>query len=719
MMPPRLSRPSLRECLAFVFKATPASAAHAERPASGPSPSRAVVWGSVLLLSTVLSLAVYGRWLFYRAVPSTPAQDLAKHVAMALNFKAAVADGQWIPRLQIHHPLVPDAPVFQYYGFMTGLSAFVFLLLGLSGMRSVAASLVLLRSLGLTALYGSSRLLGLPRPAALLAMFLFVFEPYSISVLYGRVAVSEFHAHSFLPFLLLAYAFTQAGYFKYGFLTTTLTFFLIAITHSIFFLYGSLFFSLVVLLSSLSFRARLYLFFGFIAGVAAAGYQWLPAFLSAKDLSFNFFFYSPFKWNSYTDWRGLLGMYKPMAEHGDGARYFFTYSWWTLPGLIGLKCYLPAIRSRFVLSLTGFVFLLLSLGRIDVWSHLPQFTYALQFPYRLIPFVSLVCCVGAAALLNRYLKPAGLFLFAIIVVFSTLKVLSAPAFDKFLTDVPDHTLQVDFAEWDYLAFDRAVGNAAPGILADDDRSSGNLATNVVAGDFWLREDNEILGNGRRNIDVNLQGRSIFTDHAIFLSLVSTGMNPRRVSRLVALPPGGVHGVELATNAPVGSARIVASETLVPAEFDHNPSGDRRHLSVHIESLTINGVPIVGITKAELLSHHGLSRSFRARVARTVGNPASEPTNRIPVALPTAYSRFLRGFQNGVAIPITSAADASAVAWTDPRLDGLIRTEYRVPLLAELVSLIGFAGIIAGGIWIGKHPESRAWQSTSRLHAKGQ
>ena len=635
------------------------------------------------LLTTVLAaglaLGIYGRWLAYDKVPVTPAQDLAKHVAMALNFAAAVDDGQLLPRLQINHPQVPDIPIFQYYGFMTGMSAYPFLKCGLNGIQAVAASVVFLRAVSLLVLYAAARRLGLSQPAAWLAMVLFALEPYSISNLYGRVAISEYHAHSLLPALLWGYALLQTGRYKTGFMVIVLTCVLLALAHNIFFLYGSAFFVLLITASFLSVRIRVHAAFALLTAVLIATFQWLPAFLSTSDLNINFFLKNP-HYNGYlTDGSGLIGNYQPLGQHGGEIRYFFTYSWWTLIGLFGVLFFLPVRGARLSLGLVGTLFLVISLGWFDVWSLLPRFTHALQFPYRLIPFASMVGCLGTAAMLDRLSRPAVLGLFGIVATISILPVLNAPAFPRFI-GLSDQALMRDFASSDYVAADQGQANPA---------------SRIIASDLWLRDDNIIHGDGHTPIVVTLRVRSIFADRTISLSLENTNGPARQLSDVVAIAPGaGLQTITLVTNRVVRTAHIAPSEFLIPALLDHNIAGDRRRLSVYVDSMVVNDRPIVGFVKAELLTRSGLKRTFSSQFT---GSHSSLTDLKDYVGLPTAYSRFLEARQDGAGLPVSSAADGSVLVQTISHAP--IETAYRLPPVAVALSLLGLTAFLGGAFLI--------------------
>jgi hypothetical protein len=92
-----------------------------------------------------------------RPVPESLGNDLAAHVAMAENFRTAFEDGQWIPRLLTRPASLPDIPLFQFYGFMTGLLTLPFLMAGVKALMSIALAVALIRFLGCLANYGTGR----------------------------------------------------------------------------------------------------------------------------------------------------------------------------------------------------------------------------------------------------------------------------------------------------------------------------------------------------------------------------------------------------------------------------------------------------------------------------------------------------------------------------------------------------------------------------------
>jgi hypothetical protein len=94
-------------------------------------------------------------------IPITPANDLARHLAMVENFYTALKAKQIFPRLQELTTYIHDVPVFQYYGFMTGLAAVPGILLGFSSLKALMLGILFFCIVGATVLYKCARYLGL------------------------------------------------------------------------------------------------------------------------------------------------------------------------------------------------------------------------------------------------------------------------------------------------------------------------------------------------------------------------------------------------------------------------------------------------------------------------------------------------------------------------------------------------------------------------------
>lgn len=630
-------------------------------------------WLVAVIVAGVLAVGVYGQWLSYRSVPISPADDLAKHVAVALNFFGAAQDGQWLPRLQLNPADMPDIPTFQYYGFMSGVAAYPYVAAGLTGIQAVAAALVTMHFLGFLALYAATRTLGLKSAAGLLVLVLYALEPYLISTVYGRVAVPESHAQCLLLFGLWASALLWQGRWRGGFVVTALTVMALALTHNIFLLYGSVFFAILAVLGAANWRGRWVAAAAFATGVLLSGFQWLPILQSVQDLDVNFLKNNPYKARMFTEWGGLVGILRPLPPTTN---CFFTYSWWTLPALFVLAALGIRERKTRALAVAGIGFFIVSLGLVDVWDLLPKSTWALQFPYRLISFVSLAACLGAGFAAHRWLNPVGIFLVGLLAALSGLTVLYAPAPEKFMP-LRDAQIASDFALRDY---------ASTG-------SNMNVATKIAASDGWLIAGHKIRTNGRLPAKVELLATSVFSDRPIEIWLERAAQPGTPISHQVVVAPGIWQPLKLEAESSAREIRIVASEYLVPAEFDHNPQGDKRRLSLRLSFIAVDGNPVFNTAaNARLLSHSGYTRTFALQAAA----PGTNPPPVSLVTLPTAYSRFLKVTQDGKPLEVQPAPNALAAV--HPISASPLQSSYHLPIAAVFVTFLG-VGLLLGGIFL--------------------
>ena len=359
---------------------------------------------TVFVVAFLVCLWVNGRWLWLHEVPRSPAEDLAKHLAMAINFRAAVAEGQFLPRIQPGGEILSDMPLFQYYGFFEGLAAWPFLRLGLSGLHAIIVAIVLLRWLAFATVYLTGRILRAGPAASALAGFAYILSPYLINNQLSRVAISEVHAHSLLPICLLGWALIQRGQRPLGSIVIAFGMTALALAHNIFFLYAAVLLAVLGLCSLSDWRATLATALGGLSGVLVAGAQWYPALLSQPDFVLNLTKRTePFQFAGLVSWSGLWGWPKPLRAplpNGGSISYFFTFPWWTLPiaaGLLWSALHASGRRMMaFSLLAAGTVFLLLTTPPVDFWAVLPTPFAALQFTYRLIAFIAVLGATGIA-----------------------------------------------------------------------------------------------------------------------------------------------------------------------------------------------------------------------------------------------------------------------------------------------------------------------------------
>ncbi len=410
----------------------------------------------VFVIALLLCTWICGRWLWVRDLPRSGAEDLAKHVAMALNFRAALAAGQPLPRLQTNGDLLECMPVFQYYGFFEGLVAWPFLKLGLRGLQAVTVAIVLLRWGAFAFVFMTGRVLRAGSAVSALAGFAYVLSPYIINNELSRVAIAEVHAHSLLPLCLLGWAMIVRGWRPSGVIVLAVGMAALALAHNIFFLYTALLLCILFLFCFPDWRSALALTLGGLCGLLVAAPQWYPAMLSQPDLVVNFFDRKmPFFYVTLISFSGLWGWLQPykVSMPGGVATYYFTFAWWTLLAAAGLLWSIRADRERRRLSVAllaaGTAFFLLVVPPVDFWAVLPPPFSAVQFTYRLIAYVALLSALGLAMAFPRLPWVAVLVLLPIM-VFSQWPAIHTALFPFGKMAFSDTQIASTFASYDYV-----------------------------------------------------------------------------------------------------------------------------------------------------------------------------------------------------------------------------------------------------------------------------
>ena len=546
----------------------------------------------------LLALATTAQFLFLGSLPATPANDLAMHTAMVDGLLDALRSGQLLPRLLTAPGNVPDIPAFQYYGFMTGLVGLPGVLLGLKPFAALMAGLALFRIIGFGALYATARLFGGSRWTAVLAAAVYALTPYLISNLYGRIDVAESIAHCELPFLVLGLVVAMTRSVAQGAAILAVTILCLSLTHPIFLLYGTLALGLMALLA-FSRAAFVACALGATAGLALSAFQWYPALLTDHLLAGHFLKYSPFHAANLTSASGLYGLPLSMADRGwtspEAPFVYHTPGWLTLPALAGLVVLLIRSRDplerRFSLMLLGpgALYLFLAYSPVDVFQYLPQTTWALQMPYRLLAFSALFAALALPLYLPRLRWPVCLLLIGLTAAQSAPLML-APTYQTPLA-VPAST----YASRDYLIRDRDGLIERDGWVVDyakqlyppqpsrDDKPGQILSSSLTDDAGWLRDDNLVPAfdaNGRQPY-LRVSGESSFGAGGSRLWLAAPRQPDRPLSEVRHLAPGHF-SVTLSMPATQGPFRLVS----VPMAASTATPGIRPGL--HLEA--VDGLP---------------------------------------------------------------------------------------------------------------------------------
>jgi hypothetical protein len=423
-----------------------------------------------------IAYAVTAQFLHLNYLPKTPADDLARHVAMAENFFAALASGQIVPIIQSSPFLdLPDLPVFQYYGFMTGLAALPGMLFSLPTLKALMLGILIFRLVGAAGIYWAAKLLGGNRKVSILAALMFYLTPYLISNLYGRVAVPETLAHCELPFLIVGLLLGFRGHLIAGTIVIAITVVFLSLTHPIFLLYGCL---AVVLMMSVSSSKQMITtgVAGLTTGTLLSAFRWYPVFLTRDQLARFENFVSPDANAVLTSWSGLFGFPKSVLEITqpqflgtvDIGYLYLSPGWFTLPAIFGLIVLLFVNRKEnvvknLIILIPGIVFLILAFG-LGLYKFLPNIMWSVQFPYRLLSFVGLFTALALPILFPR-LKTVSFFVLTFLTILQSVFLLIKPTYLEPL-DVPSNSIARTYALYDYSIVEKNTANGGDNWMFD-------------------------------------------------------------------------------------------------------------------------------------------------------------------------------------------------------------------------------------------------------------
>ncbi len=632
----------------------------------------------VVILLTLVAVVSCAQLLFQSGLPHTPNEDLARHVALALNFRDAVDQGQYIPRLQPNPGNLPDLPVYQYYGFLSSAVSQVGLWLHFPAVNAVILGVALCRAVGLMALFFSLKRIGASAIGSIIACCAYIFFPYLQTNLDGRVAIPEAYAHGLLPFLFMGYVYAiiEKGWLL-PVLLIALSIVFLALSHSIFLLWGfvtGLVLAIVSLWMSNKYRYRRFavLIVGLMLGLAISSFQWYPAFISSGDLNINYSGSTPYGAAHLTSLSGFLGFPKKFCS--DASDYYFTGAIWVLP-VIGLSIllfckisnsYNNFLRTVVVASLAILVlFLTLSISPFDVWAYLPRTTFATQFPYRLLAFVGLFSAVLLGLVLDKMITSSGLKIArGGFIVASCGMSLIAPGniSGPRLLQQSDSEIVSAFSSFDYVISEKG---------------------SPTAGDGWLIKDNLIhLPKSERGYHVTVRGHLAGVVGAGDLSLWF--VNPNDSNSVVSdvfIVNGNLFEHTFGIQGGYQTVRLVSSKYARPSDIDPK-SRDTRLLSVKIDGLHLSDASVKLIIPSEIRREviGGYTRKFSLANDFALD---SHMTHRLILTLPLAYSRFVQLTQHGRKLDASANAQGLTMVQvsniTDP-----IYSVFRLPLIVTIV-----------------------------------
>ena len=633
------------------------------------------------IVATFLVLAILSAFqlLLLKTVPHSPYEDLARHVALALNFHDALLQGQFIPRLQSGSVTVPpDIPVFQYYGFLSSLFAQPGLFFGFAPLDSLVMGVVIIRWLAAMAIYITCRIQNLSQQASILAVVAWLSFPYIQSNLYGRVAFSETFAQAVLTFIPLSWALASRYSKRIAALTVMLTIFLLAIAHPIFLMWGALAIAVMVIAAFIFNRrdSAEALLVGLILGVCMSSFQWLPAILSHEDLAIQYASHNPFAAAFVNSFSGFTGF--PTSFTDINGEYYFDVSMWIIPSVIAAIAYFikeKKYRADIFINmffLLAFIFAVYS--PVDFWQFLPKSTWATQFPYRLLSFVAIFGAIVLAyacdsyGLRDHWIK---MTLVALLILLCSGRSLIAPAVFNADGFSPNKNIATDYASLYYLSVDSKIVN--------------------FFNDGWLQTSNFIsVPAGKSDKYLYLEAKSI-NDEGIDMHLINTATKDGIVFvQNLHIPASGI---KTTIRIPAG----VSSVSLVPVSFFESSV-----LPVIISSLYIGSDPSFSVlsTNIDRTIISPYKRSFSFSVDKNFPD-----ANQYVVSLPLAYSKFQKISQgNRILMSKSTVNGLTQVVITDLKVP--VISCYKLPLAVSFFTITGFLLLIAY-IWFSQQGFRRA------------
>jgi hypothetical protein len=671
-------------------------------------------------LVPVITLVLASFWLYGGFLFRTyTGGDFPPAVSYAMNFKIALDHGQIPPRLvELARELqlgkgsadgtapTPDAPVFQYYAFLSSALAYPLLSIGIPAPEALGLVIFSMFAVGAIVLYATGIVLGASRAMATVASWSYLASPWLISNIYGRGGVAEGLAHALLPLLALGFAYAWRGRWLASIVAIALGIAALALAHNIFLLFGAFLcalFAAFTFISNLvtkpprrgvdlatSMAPSLAIAAGVAIGLALTSWLWAPAYLSVGDTIFDAHANQPNV--PQTDLSNLSGAwgwprpYKPMP-------YFFTIGWWTIPSILAaiILCWDRHGRWRAVSFVTGAMFVCffaLSYWPALIYPNLPNAFGAAQFTFRTLCFLSLLGAMALCLVPWRPSRRTALIAIACM-TFSQLGVI--------FYEMPNYRLTDEqfLKGWEVNAFN-SRSPLAEGALRVNERGHLQEANTILVS--RLRE---LTGAPRdAPMILRLAGEPVqgLNNFSIWVADIA---RPDEKSPALHVGDGAIDHTFF---VPVGadSIRVVASELAWVEAAGAN-------VFVRLSRLTLGEAPAESYVDAESVLRveaRGLRRVFAVKPDH-IAQFRSTPSGHFVIEIPMVCSRFLMPSQQGKALP----------HWCDLnyRLNVLIsdlsqpiEVVYRTPAWTGWVSFAGF--IVLCGVGVGALKE----KSTSVL-----
>jgi hypothetical protein len=640
--------------------------------------------------------------------------DFPPAVSIAMNFKLALADGQWLPRwiivsreftfggggLDATTPTA-DSPFFIYYGFLLGVLAQPFMLLRIHPVMAVHLVAFVTLGMGAFALYLAGRTLGAGRMAALVGAFSYLASPWLLSNFYHRGGMAELLSQAGLPFIVLGLTWLNVGRMRAATLMIAFAMAWFALAHNVFLMIAAW---MLVLLGAAYFvfgkprfsgslyartHSLLIIGVGAAIGLLATAWQWLPIWMTFNQFPLGASIAQGGSFEAFADFSGALGFPKPFYVKGAGpTNFFFTIGWWTIPAALSLLVQKTDRRLGVILFVCFTVFFVLTYFTGFVASVLPKYSLALQWSFRLLAILSVVSAIAIPMVLPRMSWRLGVALIALMGV-SQLPLLLHPVGKQQMAE------NAFLGGYEYNAFyanspnDRVLNNALR-----------------IHNTGWLDPKNIILFGQQDNQPAFLRLRGMVNPQlkgAVRLQLRQ--INPAAID---------AHTMPSTTAAQSDSAEVTGS-------FDITLSVHRKGLFRLIaepanESETIRTVEIikpgmVSLIQGPLSSYvfaddvqkidgHGYWRTFRVAPA-VAAQKTTGSDHQYAVELPMIYNQFSVARQRGSVVPYESDFNHRILVRVSD-LTEPITVRFELPWLAYVLTCIGGIALLAL-IWAHKMP----------------
>jgi hypothetical protein len=666
---------------------------------------------SLVFIFATISLLIYGHFVFMNKF--TASGDFGPAVSYALNFKEAINNGQWIPRWIVNTreltlgagsidgtPLLTDSPVFQYYAFLQSALAYPFLLIGISAITSIQLAIILAFTCSGIILYKAGRVLGANQVTSFLSGYSYIISPWLISNFYGRGGISESLGQSLLPLILLGYSYAIKSIYDKAFISISLAIMALALSHNIFMLYGIvmcciLLFTHFILpylnvsyaqltnffkhrskqfsgrfetdMISNNIQIQLILGMGLLIGLALSSWQWIPALMTLKELSFNYIgnfdtqFVTP---QPLADLTGTWGFPKQFVEPWAGGikrEYFFTIGWWTIPGIMSLIFAKKNLKmAAWGIFFSFSVFFILTYWPRFIFPYLPSFFGATQFTFRYLAFLSVLGSFALSIGLPNISKSIGA-VFILLITISQLPVI--------LFHMPDQK----FPDTQYLRGYEYNAFYANSIHEEHLRFWYN---------GWLEKNNILNLENSNNMPAYLKitGKTANTIKNVELFIAKSEDIKHPVSNIIKIQEGNFQAV-FKINKPENSLRLYA--------ISDDPHSKTTTYLIRPENVLYYLDPsnsYIPSSVFQITKSYGYKRIFSLPPEKlSLYHP--NKNGMFTVQLPVVYNKFSIPFQNGIPLNHEIGFNHELIVTTN-NVSSPIIVQYILPIYIWAMTILG-------------------------------